>query len=123
MGNALLKAITKTTILALTSFLISAAMSLIVCLVGSSDYEDKSLDIVLSLLVIMDIYSNFICVVLTYSMFDKQYRCLCGCIDVKCRNCLFRIALSKWFKRDKVQIESIELECHSPTISCESPRN
>ena len=39
----------------------------------------------------MDIYTNFVCVILTYGPFTKQYTKICGCCDKKCKSCLFKM--------------------------------
>ena len=31
-----------------------------------------------------DIYTNFLCVVLSYRYFEKFYMKICGCLDIRC---------------------------------------
>ena len=118
IDNGLLKAITKTTILALISFIMTAVMTFMIFLIGDGVSRHKSLWLLQIMLIIMDIYSNFICVVLTYKMFDNQYRRCCGCADEKCRKCLFFIANYERFEtatKKHTHVDSIEISCTSPT--------
>ena len=87
-------AMTKTIILALFSFSVSVFVAIISYFLY--DYKTKYLSmwILNALLIILDIYSNFICVALSYSIFNEQYTKCCGRIDEKCRKCFWNMANS-----------------------------
>ena len=40
---------------------------------------------------LLDICTNFICVMLSYTIFDDQSKQFCGCCDRNCKKCLFKM--------------------------------
>merc|ERR1719203_1423381 len=82
-NNNILSTMTRTSILALISMIFSILVPIAFILV--------------------DIYTNFICVMLSYSVFSKQYSTCCGWIDAKFKVFLFNTA-SKVHKAMKVSI-------------------
>ena len=81
-ANQFLSTLTKTTILAFTS----VSFTMLVPLVSWNDNMTETF-----LMILVDVYTNFICVMLTYSIFDSQYQKCCGCCDKNFKKCLFKI--------------------------------
>merc|ERR1712048_246741 len=96
-------------------------------MVDENYYDDIYFQIFGEVLINLDIYSNFICVVLTYSMFDAHYRFCCGCLDRKCRKFLLDVANARrsrsLAKDDRVRhhVTAIELSCESPLSTSTTP--
>ena len=87
LDEDLIRIITKTTILTLFSI----CFTIIANIVGqiTAPWEEKDDDIAIFLLTrglfAMDVFTNFICFVLTYQSFDKYYSIFCGFCHSKCR--------------------------------------
>ena len=79
-NDKFLSSMTKTTILTI----ISIFFSLLVPISGLFAQIHV-------LVLLLDIYTNFICVLLTYSIFDKQYRKCCGFCDSNFKKCVFKV--------------------------------
>eukprot|EP01084_Bolivina_argentea_P088422 159637_1 len=92
-NNGLINIITKMTILSL----ISMSITFIACLFllfrfvvfGSNIYTI----IISEWATTIDIYSNFLCVSLTFNFFEKSYLKLCHCFDAKCKHICFIILI------------------------------
>mmetsp|Transcript_26747 Transcript_26747/g.42378 ORF Transcript_26747/g.42378 Transcript_26747/m.42378 type:complete len:146 (+) Transcript_26747:3-440(+) len=79
----LVAVITKTTILTLLSILVSFATPVMILLTPLlSPLMDYSP--VLSSVMLLDVYTNFLCLTLSYQCFDGVYMRLCGCAQRKC---------------------------------------
>ena len=83
--NKLLPLITKNTILAM--FSIGATLFAIMIWVISFWKFTYGWQVVYALAFYFDIYSNFICVMMMYSVFDKYYQKCCKSVDIKCTQC------------------------------------
>ena len=88
-GNSLLSAITKQTILTLTSicsmvvvFSLNFVFNAIV-----TDILDSTIHAIFiyALGALIDVWTNFICIFLSYGAFDDYYTKICGCCDRKCK--------------------------------------
>lgn len=87
----LIEIITKTTILTLIS--ISATFLTSMCITMKpimSEFMD--FQVIETFILYIDVYTNFLCVVLTYRYFDKYYSLLCKGMHSKCESMWFRIA-------------------------------
>ena len=72
----------------MTRTVILTAISMIFTLIASLgiifiDQMETVGMIIVGLLVIIDVYTNFICILLSFSYFNEMYYKLCSCIDVK----------------------------------------
>lgn len=105
--NTILPIITKNTIL---SF-ISIALTFIAFLAWSATIgvEQKTIVYISDYLFLLDIYTNFGCILLTYKFFDQVYYMLLGELDAKCRLCCHGIVANSNVKVDE------QVECPSPT--------
>ena len=45
--------------------------------------QNNILSFIYHLTFLIDIYANFICATLMFSLFNEQYQCLCKCIDIR----------------------------------------
>ena len=61
----------------------------------SIDQMDIIGHIIVGLMVIIDVYTNFLCILLSYSYFNSMYYKLCGCADKKCGKLCVRFAANK----------------------------
>lgn len=90
-SGQLLETITKNTILAIFSFIATfvAIITWIVIMSVLNDPDDhfssenSTLSFIYHFTFLIDIYTNFICAILMFNLFTKQYQWLCGCIDLK----------------------------------------
>eukprot|EP01084_Bolivina_argentea_P118680 210522_1 len=48
----------------------------------------------MSWVILLDVYTNLICSIFSYELFSKSYLKICGCLDLKCRQCCHRMANS-----------------------------
>eukprot|EP00484_Ammonia_sp_Unknown_P024524 CAMPEP_0197026674 /NCGR_PEP_ID=MMETSP1384-20130603/6711_1 /TAXON_ID=29189 /ORGANISM="Ammonia sp." /LENGTH=437 /DNA_ID=CAMNT_0042455379 /DNA_START=30 /DNA_END=1343 /DNA_ORIENTATION=- len=102
----LINTATKNTLLAFIS--ICCTFVVIFVLIGlyirhQGDWAHHSVleELMLEFAILVDIVSNFVCVLLTYKFFDKQYYRLCGPLDAKFTN-----AFKKYLKRRIVRTRS-----------------
>ena len=79
--------ITKQSVLTLISIVSSLVMLIIFFLLSSTGLLALSIDanFVFHLCVLIDIWTNFICILLGYHSFNAYYFKMCGCCDIKCR--------------------------------------
>lgn len=75
---------TRNTILSSISVLFTAFA---VSAVASATRGRILLIIISDFMFLFDIYSNIICTLLTYTIFEKEYNKYCKCLDLKCRSC------------------------------------
>ena len=87
--KSVVSAITKTTILTT----ISVSMTLVNAIVAIWRLNTDNIYIIWfqNYFVLLDVYTNFLCVILSYTAFVKYYQTLCKCMDIKCRSCWVRI--------------------------------
>lgn len=78
--NALLSIITKNTILAVMS-IIATFIAIIIREILT--WGNPNVYGVFSI----DVFTNFVCIALSYQIFDKYYQLFCGCVDNKCQRC------------------------------------
>lgn len=85
MGNdqELIGIITKATILTFVSIFITCLSP--ISIIAFNKYESIHVRSMTTLIIIADLYSNFICIVLEYDYFNGYYHKLCSCMDIKCR--------------------------------------
>ena len=88
--NNILSTMTRTTILAIISLILSI-LSPVILYVYYPSMHYNFLSLINYQLPMMDIYTNFICVILTYGPFTKHYVVLCGICDLQCKKCLFKM--------------------------------
>ena len=88
-GQNLLSAITKQTILSLTSicsmvvvFSLNFVFNAIVTDIFNSTAHADFIAVTFCLI---DVWTNFICIFLSYGAFDDYYTKICGCCDTKCK--------------------------------------
>merc|ERR1712157_354999 len=81
-NDKLLKAvITKNTILTLISFGVTVLVIIIFVIVSVT-----KLWWLAAYGILLDAFTNYICITLTFKYFDSIYFKMCGCIDAKCKN-------------------------------------
>lgn len=78
----MLTIITKTTVLTFTSIVTSIISPFIIIY----RFHVQSLCAFSDLLITLDVFTNFLCIVLSFNHFDKFYHILCGCLDSKCKS-------------------------------------
>eukprot|EP00483_Globobulimina_turgida_P012102 UN12124 len=82
----LLSIITKNTILALISIL-STILNGIILFIAWNHSSNLPLWYFKDFCFVLEIYTNFICILLTYRHFKKQYVTFCGFMDRRCKSC------------------------------------
>eukprot|EP01083_Nonionella_stella_P058853 154076_1 len=87
---ALLSIICKTIILCAISICITLLSA--ICIIYRINHT--TVDILSNVWITFDIYSNFLCIILSFNYFTKTYNKLCGCLHYKCQSFLMYI-LSK----------------------------
>eukprot|EP01084_Bolivina_argentea_P172358 298567_1 len=107
-NNRILSTITRASLLAFISF----SFSLINPIVSYIVYDEESYfdDFISAVIMLMDIYTNVICVILTYGPFTTQYMTCCGVCDKQCKICLFNMISKQHKKRKRLPTDDIE-EC------------
>jgi len=103
----LINTATKNTLLAFIS--ICCTFVVIFVLIGlyirhQGDWAHHSVleELMLEFAILVDIVSNFVCVLLTYKFFDKQYYRICGPLDKKFTN-----AFKKYLKRQILRSRAV----------------
>ena len=107
--NKLLSAITKQAILtfiSISSLLVLVTMSLLFNETGILTASIHG-NFVFTLCAFVDLCTNFICILLSYSAFSGYYMRMCGCCDTKCRQLCDKSAKSQ--EKQQV-IENITLD-------------
>ena len=90
-GNkSVVSAITKTTILTSTSIIITF-LNGIVAMIRLNNPNNAYLAWIANLFVLLDVYTNFLCVIMCYKAFGRYYKNFCKCFDIKCRKCWVNI--------------------------------
>eukprot|EP01084_Bolivina_argentea_P078149 141784_1 len=83
----LMDAVTKTTILTLVSILVTLLIPTHSLLREPFDFEYGSWFYFLgNVFTILDIFTNFLCIVMSYKYFDSYYYYICGCLDTQCKS-------------------------------------
>ena len=85
--NKFLSTITKQSILTLISIASLLVSVVIFFLLSSTGMYVSSIDayFIWKLCVLIDIWTNFICILLSYQSFNAYYIKMCGCCDTKCK--------------------------------------
>eukprot|EP00484_Ammonia_sp_Unknown_P018608 CAMPEP_0197042156 /NCGR_PEP_ID=MMETSP1384-20130603/18583_1 /TAXON_ID=29189 /ORGANISM="Ammonia sp." /LENGTH=224 /DNA_ID=CAMNT_0042473209 /DNA_START=514 /DNA_END=1188 /DNA_ORIENTATION=+ len=83
--SKVLSIIKKTCILSVVPLAVSLVSGILAAVHYSSNHEYVQL--VSYSLLSLDIYSNFLCIVLSYRWFNRWYLILCGCVDAHCHGC------------------------------------
>ena len=91
MDDELLVTITKNTLLAIIS-IISTILNGVVVVIAYSNLNNVPLWYFKDFCWILEMYTNFGCILLTYQYFDEYYLRFCGCIDARCRTCCYLLA-------------------------------
>lgn len=86
--NSFVKPITKLTVL-LSLSIISTILNMI-GITQRAFIKTELSRFVVHTLAAIDLYSNFVNVMLTYNVFDKYYYTICGSVDNLCRACWMR---------------------------------
>eukprot|EP01083_Nonionella_stella_P196919 724271_1 len=112
----LLKSLVKHTILAATS--ISCTFLVIIVLIilyvkhnGAHSRHSVLEELILELFILIDIVSNFVCVLLSYSFFDKTFQKVCGKVHDKVASFTSEKISSSMGSKDK------DLHCGKRTMS------
>eukprot|EP00485_Elphidium_margaritaceum_P010715 CAMPEP_0202686678 /NCGR_PEP_ID=MMETSP1385-20130828/2435_1 /ASSEMBLY_ACC=CAM_ASM_000861 /TAXON_ID=933848 /ORGANISM="Elphidium margaritaceum" /LENGTH=358 /DNA_ID=CAMNT_0049341307 /DNA_START=25 /DNA_END=1101 /DNA_ORIENTATION=+ len=92
-GARLLQVITKNCILAIVSTSLTFA-SFVVAGIQAATLS-YPVFILFALVVLFDLYTNFICIMLTYSYFTNYYQSLCGGLDKWCNRTMTERVMSK----------------------------
>ena len=110
--NKLLSTITKQTILTLTSIsslVVFLAINTLLNATGTGFFISSIHgNFVFNLCVLLDNWTNFICILLSYATFDHYYTKLCGCCDIKCKQLCHRFVKPK--RKDNFAHEIDEIE-------------
>ena len=106
--NKLLSTITKQSILTLISIASLLAYVIIYFLLSSTGLLSTSIhaSFIHGLLSLIDTWTNFICILLSYKSFNAYYTKMCGCCDIKCKELCSKFAKPQ--KNEKIQEEIIE---------------
>eukprot|EP00485_Elphidium_margaritaceum_P013238 CAMPEP_0202686810 /NCGR_PEP_ID=MMETSP1385-20130828/2572_1 /ASSEMBLY_ACC=CAM_ASM_000861 /TAXON_ID=933848 /ORGANISM="Elphidium margaritaceum" /LENGTH=270 /DNA_ID=CAMNT_0049341467 /DNA_START=684 /DNA_END=1496 /DNA_ORIENTATION=- len=65
----------------------------------------------LSFASLMDVFTNYLCILLSYNCFEKWYSRMCGKVDIKCR----RLAIERIMQKKSTNSGHIELSSRSNT--------
>eukprot|EP01084_Bolivina_argentea_P013493 25337_1 len=113
-NNKLLSTITKSTMLAVISLSMTllTPITLLFGYYAISHSTNQSITeagaCLLAFCSLFDVYTNLLCILLSYSCFDKTYTKLCGKCDVKCRIfCIEKIMKQKSTKSGHIEISSM----------------
>ena len=94
-NDTFLSIMSKTTILTFTSIFFTMLVPLILVIFETFKAEpDHTHDFkygILTVIGIFDVYTNFLCVMLSYSILDNVYKKWCGCCDDYFKKCLFKV--------------------------------
>eukprot|EP01084_Bolivina_argentea_P201444 344329_1 len=87
-GEEWMNIVNKTTLLTLVSlsFTILAPIAVVFSALNESDI----IQCVQNFILMIDMYSNLVCVVFSYSYFNKYYAKICGPLDMKCKRMWFK---------------------------------
>ena len=106
--NRLLSAITKQTILtfiSISSLLLLITMSLLFNETGILTTSIHG-NFVFTLCAFVDLWTNFICILLSYGAFNGYYTNMCGCCDTKCKQLCDKSGKSQ--KNDRITLDKAE---------------
>ena len=106
--SKLLSTITKQSILTLISIVSLLACVIIFFLLSWTRLLVSSIDahFVFILYSLIDIWTNFICILVSYHCFNAFYTKMCGCCDIKCKQLCGKLAKPQ--KHQKIWGENIE---------------
>ena len=104
--DKLISTITKQTILTLISISSLAVHLVIILLFNVTGFLIFSVHgiFIWNLVILVDVWSNFICILLSYRQFDEYYFRVCGCCDTKCKLLCQKLVVLK----DKIEVASVE---------------
>eukprot|EP01084_Bolivina_argentea_P061797 112969_1 len=110
--NDLLLVITKNTTLALTSIGFSVLIAIALSIALSNKLSDEYADALVDSFYLLDITSNFLCIMLSFSMNKSYYYVICGCIDRKCQSVIINrvnasISVSNSGNMGSISIQSV----------------
>ena len=119
--NKLSKTITKTSVLAIISTSLTMVFGTATTLEPIIDSIHFSF--VVNLLFIADVYSNFLCIWLSYSHFNAYYLKICSCCDSKCKAIWARCLKNNTLELSVTKIEDTqEIDTKTETaVPCSSP--
>lgn len=98
-NDNILASITKTFILGLISIICSILGAIYVVIYSSEELRDDIMDwfgidenskimiTIFYLVYLIDIYTNFSCMMLAFKQNESKYKCICGCCDKFCQCC------------------------------------
>ena len=107
----LLVPITKVAILSTLSFVMTVATACYV-IIGNIT-GNPNLAWFGYFIAIFDIFTNFLCIMLSHKLFDHEYQLLCSCIDTICQRCWGNIALTE---NEVNMVEQIEIDTKTKSI-------
>ena len=91
--ESLITPITKLTVL--LSFSVGSVILNIIAIIIQIFISTRLTWFIGQLVGVMDLYSNFLNVMLTHAVFNDYYQILCGRVDISCRNCWMRVINKK----------------------------
>ena len=99
----LLKPITRVTILSAISIFTTFINGIgwIIHGIVFTHYTEWMMDYITT----MDIFTNFLCIILSNNLFEKPYQMLCSCVHRNCQMCWTNIVTNKGANDNKVGIE------------------
>mmetsp|Transcript_42884 Transcript_42884/g.38109 ORF Transcript_42884/g.38109 Transcript_42884/m.38109 type:complete len:364 (-) Transcript_42884:137-1228(-) len=105
-GSALLAVMTKNTLLATISILCTFCVigHLLYLYVSHKGFHEKHSileEFILEFVILIDIVSNFLCILLSYQFFDPQYQKFCKCCNKGMNDC-FNIEIEKQMSKRKL---------------------
>eukprot|EP01084_Bolivina_argentea_P068897 125414_1 len=83
-GRKLVNVVTKTSLLCFISTFNIMLTCIVLPLVSSSG--SIHLDFLFRIILITDMFTNFLCILLSYSYFGSSYQIFCGCCHTKCNS-------------------------------------
>ena len=92
-ANKLISGITKQTILTFTSISSLFMLFTLIFLLNAiaTVYVEEFISIIL-IFSLVDVWTNFVCIFLSYEAFDAYYTKMCGCCDTKCKQLCSKLA-------------------------------
>ena len=84
--DGLLSIITKNTLLAVIS-VTSTILNSIIVVFAWNNLQNIPLWYIKDVCLVLEMYTNFCCILLTYKYFNNHYDKFCGCMDRKCKYC------------------------------------
>ena len=112
--DELISAITKTTILTLASVSFTFIVPIAIIFVNTIQNETVSV-LIGSIVSSLDMFTNFLCVMLSFNYFDNLYLMICGRMHNLCKLCWYRIVGNTDDVINKTHQHVIDSQCSAKT--------